>query len=125
MVDGNGQRVKGEKATGIRRIADRHGVATINALGYRMTTVFDAVGQTNALNDPTSRRNTFLYDGAGHKIALIDPLFRRTTQGFDGTGRQVTRTDSRGNRTTYPFDSTDQLLGRKYPDGKCEMHFDF
>ena len=50
-------------------------LATINALGNRVTTSFDAVGQTVALVDANGGRNTLLYDAAGHKTVLIRPTF--------------------------------------------------
>ena len=88
----------------------------MNALGFRTTTVYDAVGQRAALVDARSNRHSFVYNAVGQETERIDPLNRRTTLGFDAAGQQDLRIDARGNRTTYTYSENSQLTSRKYPD---------
>ena len=64
-------------------------IASVNPLGQRTTTVYDAAGQTVASIDPLLRRSSTVYDPAGRSVASVDPLGHRTTTIYDAAGESI------------------------------------
>ena len=90
--------------------------ASINALGNRWTTVFDAANETVARMDPLSNRNTSIFDLAGRAIATVDPLSLRVTSILDAASQtkatvNCARFPALRSRTTSPANGT----GRPMP----------
>lgn len=100
-------------------------MATVNALGNRVTQVLDAAGRRTALVDARSNRYTTVWDAADRPIRNVDPLSHSVTLAYNAASEQTLRIDGRGNRTTYVADNLSRPIKRLYPDGsRVTMAYD-
>jgi YD repeat-containing protein len=107
-------------------------VASINPLGNRWTSVFDAARPGDCLGRSLGIRGTTQYDVAGRTQATIDPLGRRDTIIHDSAGRTLGHRKPAGrrahvdlrrrraaNRLGKPaWASNDERAGRRRPNDR-------
>ncbi len=79
--------------------------ATVDALGNRTTTIYDAAGEAIATIDALGNRTTTAYDAAGNAVAVTDANNHTTTSVYDADNRQIATVDALGNRTTTTYDA--------------------
>ncbi len=81
-------------------------------MGYRATSVYDALMRVSAELDALGRRRTSIYDPISQLIAKIDALGYRRTSAYDGVGNAVSEMSARGYVTTSAYDALDRLVSR-------------
>jgi RHS repeat-associated protein len=116
---------------------------TVDALGNRSHTSYDASGRVIAQTDPLGRETGFFYDAAGRQRMTVYPdgtyssntyntagwVINSTTYSsnhvaltwtdytHDTLGRVITSTDALGNVTSTTYDWAGRIIRVDYPDG--------
>src|SRR5437763_180479 len=80
-------------------------IASINPLGNRSTSIFDAAGRGVASVNPLNKRTTTVFDAASEAIGRVDALGNRSTSVYDAAGRTVSSINALGNRSTTVYDA--------------------
>jgi RHS repeat-associated protein len=92
-----------------------------DALGYAVTTAYDAAGNTLSVTDQNSHVTSYAYDADNRKTTQTDAcgtgLARTTTTAYDQVGNVQTVTDALNHTTSYTYDSLNRQITATDPLG--------
>jgi len=91
--------------------------ATVNALGYYTTLVYDLAGQNTGRQNPLGNWISMTYDLAGRQLAIFNELGYATTNAYDLNGRTVSIIDAMTRVKTMSYDPASNPTGTAYFDG--------
>ena len=82
---------------------------TIDPLGNRTTSVYDAASRVTTMIDPHGHRTTMNYDALGRVLTTKDALSGITTVTYDAVGNRLTLSDPDNNITTWTYDDDNRV----------------
>ena len=119
--------------------ADREVTKSINPLGQKTKTAYDADGNTVRVKDPEGNTTSYTYDadneltqttqanggtssttydGDGNKLTTADPNGNTTTNSYNALNQLTSATNALGNTTRYGYDLDGNRLTATDPDGR-------
>ncbi|MCI0456868.1 MAG: hypothetical protein L0Z62_07815 [Gemmataceae bacterium] len=102
------EEIKLDHAQSVRDPLNRASV-TIDPLGNRTTTLFDAAGNVTSVTDASNNTTTFAYDALNRLSSQTDPLGETATFAYDGVGHLTSTTDRNGRRRDYAYDDAGRM----------------
>jgi RHS repeat-associated protein len=88
-----------------------------DALGNVSTVVYGAAGNVSAQVNALGNRVTFVYDADNRRIAVTDELSHTVTTTLDAVGNATSIVDAGGNLTTFTFDALNRQVTAQNPAG--------